>query len=162
MIATERLDQFVAFSATLTAFTAFELYGTGQAQSYLTTVDDVVGTEIVDDLLGAYGNIADGFAKPGALEKRLRAEILSDPRLGPVARNIIKMWYVGIWYELPRAWADAYGARGKDYSRTVSPAAYTEGLLWPALGANPTGAKARGYGYWAKPPSLPGFNNTPA
>ena len=74
----------------------------------------------------------------------LRRDVFSDPRLGPVARNIVKMWYVGIWYELPRAWTEAYGALRKNVTFTVSPTAYTEGLLWPAIGANPPGAKAPG------------------
>jgi len=36
----------------------------------------------------------------------------------------------------------------------VSPASYTEGLLWPTIGANPPGAKAPGFGTWAYPPVL--------
>ncbi|HYO83919.1 MAG TPA: hypothetical protein VES20_21125, partial [Bryobacteraceae bacterium] len=39
----------------------------------------------------------------------------------------------------------------------VSAAAYTEGLLWPAIGANPPGAKGPGYGSWALPPRVPGL-----
>ena len=29
--------------------------------------------------------------------------------------------------------------------------------LWVAIGANPPGAKAPGYGSWAYPPQIPGF-----
>jgi hypothetical protein len=72
-----------------------------------------------------------------------------------VARNIVKMWFVGIWYELPREWTEAFGARPGNVTFVVSGTAYTEGLLWPAIGANPPGAKAPGYGSWAFPPQIP-------
>jgi hypothetical protein len=62
-----------------------------------------------------------------------------------------------MWYELPRAWTEAYGAREKNFTFTVSANAYTEGLIWPAIGANPSGAKAPGYGSWADPPKIPSF-----
>jgi hypothetical protein len=39
----------------------------------------------------------------------------------------------------------------------VNESAYTEGLLWVAIGANPPGAKAPGYGSWARPPQIPAF-----
>ena len=90
-------------------------------------------------------------------EAFLRRELYGDPRLGPVARNVIKLWYVGIWYELPSAWVEAYGAGPADVDTMVSGAAYAEGLLWVAIGANPPGAKAPGYGSWTGPPCIPPF-----
>lgn len=152
----DRRRAFLAFSATVTGFTAFELEGTGQAEAYLETCDAVVGDRTVDALLEAYDRLkSDLDNEPLAGERRLRREVLSDEKLGPVARNIIKLWYVGTWYELPPAWSEAFGAREKNYAFVVSPAAYTEGLLWPAIGANPAGAKAPGYGSWAAPPRIP-------
>lgn len=155
MTATDRLAQFVALSTELTAFTAFELHGTGQAPAYLSTVDEVVGEQLVDDLVALYTQIRDEAPEADAFARRLRADVLSDERLGPVARNIIKLWYVGIWYELPRAWREAFGARENGASFTVSATSYTEGLLWPAIGASPPGAKPPGYGSWADPPRIP-------
>jgi hypothetical protein len=155
----ERLDAFVAFSAEVTAFTAFELRGTGQADAYLSTVADIVGEELVDEILVRYervGTEADGDR--AVRERRLRREIFGDEQLGPIARNIIKLWYVGIWYELPPGWREAFGAREADFTFTVSPAAYTVGLLWSAIGANPPGANAPGYGSWAAPPRIPAFD----
>ena len=152
----DRLGQFLAFSADVTAFTAFELLGTGQAQAYLSTVEDVVGKPLVDELLGAYGRVrSEAHAGESALDNLLRRDIFSDEKLGPVARSIVKLWYVGIWYELPRAWIESFGAVDKNHTFMVSAAAYTEGLLWPAIGANPPGAKAPGYGSWAAPPRIP-------
>jgi hypothetical protein len=158
---TPRLPGFLELSSRLTGFSVFELEGTGQAEPYLSTVTEVAGAEILDELLGAYGRVqtaADGGdSDPDVL---LRREILADEKLGPVARNIIKMWFVGIWYELPSEWREAFGAREADFMHMVSAGAYTEGLLWPTIGANPNGAKAPGYASWALPPRIPTVDST--
>jgi len=145
-----RLERFLAFSADVTAFSDFQLRGTGQAEPYLATVVDVVGEALVDELLERHARLPDGDR-----ETSLRREIFSDEQLGPIARNVVKLWFVGIWYELPAAWREAFGARERDVTFMVSATAYTEGLLWPAIGANPPGAKAPGYGTWAAPPRIP-------
>jgi hypothetical protein len=153
----QRLDRFLDFSAVATAFTVFELRGTGMAADYLAVVDRVVGMTVTDQLLDAHDRVTTEAAGPNsaAVEDLLRREILSDPTLGPVARNVAKMWYVGIWYALPSAWVDVNGARPADGTFTVSATAYTEGLLWPAIGASPPGAKPPGFGTWAGPPRIP-------
>lgn len=146
------MDAFLAFSAEATAFTVFELRGTGQAQAYLDKVVEVAGAALVAQLLAVHAK-----TPAAGREAHLRRELFGDPRLGPVARNIIKLWYVGIWYELPPAWIEAYGAGPADVDTMVSGQAYTEGLLWVAIGANPPGAKAPGYGSWTGPPRIPPF-----
>jgi hypothetical protein len=152
----DRRHAFLAFSAEVTGFTAFELEGTGQAGAYLKTCDLVVGADVVEELLAAYGRVRAEAERDGSpAQSPMRREILSDEKLGAVARNIIKLWYIGTWYELPPAWTEAFGAREKNFTFMVSPTAYTEGLLWPAIGANPTGAKAPGFGSWAAPPRIP-------
>jgi hypothetical protein len=164
-----RLERFLAFSSDVTAYSVFELRGTGLAETYLATVEEVVGRQVLDALLDTYDaavaaahgggavSIPGGTPPepPGVLADLLRRDLFSDLRLGPVARNLVKMWYSGVWYELPGAWTDAYGALPKNVAFTVSPAAYTEGLLWPSIGANPPGAKAPGYGSWTQPPRIP-------
>lgn len=147
-------EQFLAFSAQVTAFSVFELQGTGMADAYLAAVTDVVGTATVEQLLGAWARVCgSGLAR----EEALRREIFGDEKLGPIARNIVKLWYIGAWYQLPYAWTQSFGALEKDTTFVVSPAAYIEGLLWPAIGAHPPGAKAPGYGSWATPPEIPEF-----
>lgn len=150
-----RLERFLTVSAELTAYSVFELRGTGVAEAYLAAVEGVVGPAVVDAVLDRYeGLVATGATGP-ALADLLRRDLFSDPKLGPVVRNLVKMWYVGTWYELPRAWTESYGALQRNVTFTVSAAAYTEGLLWPSIGANPPGAKAPGYGSWAQPPRIP-------
>ena len=151
-----RLDAFLSLSSTLTAFEVFRLRGTGQAEAYFDTVTSVVGEQVVDELLLAWAGVREAAPEGGAeLARALRRDGLSDPKLGPIARNVIKLWYVGIWHELPHAWRDAYGAQPRDVTFTVSAAAYVDALLWPAVGANPPGAKAPGYGSWVGPPVIP-------
>jgi hypothetical protein len=152
----DRLTRFVAFSADVTGFTEFELRGTGQASEYLSTAVAAVGEQFVDELLDAHeAVVGEAGGKPAALDDLLRRDIFSDEKLGPIARSVVKVWYVGIWYELPRAWREAFGAREKNQTFMVSATAYTEGLLWPAIGANPNGAKAPGFASWAEPPQIP-------
>ena len=154
------VDDFVALSETLTAFTGFQLRGTGLADGYLTTVTDIVGADVVAELLAAYQAAkidaldADGILDPDALARGIRHRLLGDQKLGPIARNVIKLWYVGLWFALPQEWTDAYGARPLDTTFAPAAAGYPEGLLWKAIGANPPGAKAPGYGSWAKPPLI--------
>jgi len=149
MTADSRLsERFLAFSSEVTAFTVFDLQGTGQAESYLSTVVRVVGEQTLSELLDAYAGTA---RRP----RRLEADIFSSEKLGPIARNIIKLWYVGVWYSLPPEWIDSFGALENDGTFTASSSAYPEGLLWRAIGANPPGARAPGYGSWAHAPIIP-------
>ncbi len=152
---TSRLERFLAFSAEITAHSTYELRGTGSAEAYLATVEKIVGPRLLDALLDTYDAAVATADHGAALPDLLRRDLFSDLRLGPIARNVVKMWYLGVWYELPQAWTDAYGAQQRNVAFTVSGAAYTEGLLWPSIGANPPGAKAPGFGSWAQPPRIP-------
>ncbi len=153
-MAADRLADFLDLSSVLTGFSVFELHGTAQAEPYLSTLDTVVGPETVDELISAFTGVRDEAGEDEALEHGLRRAILSDEKLGPITRNLIKLWYVGTWHELPQDWRDVYGTKPEDRTHVVSPTAYTEGLLWPAVGANPSGAKPHGYGIWATPPRI--------
>lgn len=145
------MDQFLALSIELTGYSKFILEGTGQADEYLAAAVKTVGNPIVEELLAQY---AAGTKLPRNRKEELRREILGDEKLGPVARNIIKMWYIGIWEPLPSRWIECYGPIEINSGFMVSAAAYREGLLWLTIGANPPGAKAIGYGAWALPPNL--------
>ena len=144
------LQRFLDFSAEVTAFSTLDLYGTGQAESYLSTVVTVVGEQVLKELLGAYEQVPQAQGRAALLYRN----VFSSEKLGPIARNVIKLWYAGVWYSLPPEWTESFGAREGDGTFVVSPAAYTEGLLWRAIGANPPGAKAPGYGSWAAPPRI--------
>src|ERR1700735_2722983 len=129
---------FLTFSAEITAFTVFELRGTGMADAYFETVSKTVGDALFDELLSTYAAIeVDSQAMRSDV---LRRAIFDSEKLGPVARNIIKLWYMGIWEPLPPPWIQSYGRLATKCGFMVSATAYTEGLLWVAIGANPPGA----------------------
>jgi hypothetical protein len=146
-----RLDAFLSFSSFATAFTEFELLGTGMGELYLKTVVDVVGDPILGELLDAFGHLPADAARSDAF----RTNIIEHEQRGPVARNIIKLWYIGTWYALPQSWVDSFRNGRVDADCIPSPFAYVEGLLWPAIGAHPPGAKPGGYGSWVTPPVIP-------
>jgi len=155
MSAAALMERFLGFSSDLTGFSVFDLRGTGEAEAYLAAAVAVVGEDVLDALLLAHGKLdASGETR----KAQLRRELLGDPRFGPVARCIIKMWFSGVWYQLPDAWVSAYGPLANNTTFTVRPSSYAEGLLWKTIGANPPGAKAPGYGSWAEAPRIPDPN----
>ena len=160
----ELLQPFLRFSASVTAFSEFDLLGTGQAEAFLATVQDQAGKETLRGLLEACAPLGGEPEDPAAWSSRMERDVFGRDDLGPLAKSIIKLWYAGIWYEPEGTGADA-GQRGVPRQRrpdqdgreapfVVSSAAYAEGLLWRAIGAHPSGAKAPGYGSWALPPTI--------
>ncbi|MCP4382058.1 MAG: hypothetical protein GY798_11710 [Hyphomicrobiales bacterium] len=137
-----QLDTFVTFSVEATGFAIADLKDTGQSAVFFGTVRDAVGDALFRELLETY--------RDGGL-----ATVLGNDRLGPVARNIIKLWYAATWVRLPTAWRVAYGVRPGDRTFVVSTDAYPTGLLWSAIGVNPPGADAPGFATWADPPADP-------
>ncbi|MDJ0717460.1 MAG: hypothetical protein QNJ54_25115 [Prochloraceae cyanobacterium] len=153
----EFMEYFLDFSVAVTGFSRFDLQGTGQVSLYFSTIRGIIGDQIFGELLQTFHDL-DRKAKrennQSVLTDGISFEILVSGKLGPIARNIIKLWYTAIWYQLPSPWQEKFGARQNDITFIVSPYAYPEGLLWPAIGVNPPGAKAPGYGTWSEPPSV--------
>ena len=153
------LQVFLNLSAELCGFSEFTLRGTGYAEEYYTTVVNMVGPECLDGLLTIYSRLPTG--DPKTRDRELRAWILSDEKLGPIARNIIKLWYTSIWFELPAAWHEKFQTQREDRRFIPFTYAYRESLLAPAVGAHVQGAKAPGYGSWVQPPILLEFHGDP-
>jgi hypothetical protein len=142
------VESFAHLSAALTGFRAAELWGTGQMQPYLDELLAIVGESIVAKLLVA-GDLALQAPDPTAA---IQALVLEDQDLGPVARSLIMLWYLGQWTPLPGDWRTRHGANPLDSARVISADAYVSGLVWPAIGAHPMGANPGGFGSWATPP----------
>jgi hypothetical protein len=143
---------FAAVSAALTGFREVDLWGTGQVEPYLDEVMATVGDAVTARLLTT------GWEAVHALDpvQAIQSEVMDDSELGPVARSVIILWYLGQWNPLPNEWRNAHGASPLDANRVISADAYRSGLVWKAIGAHPMGADPGGYGSWANPPSLPG------
>ncbi len=145
------LDAFAELSAALTGFDAPHLVGTGNAETFWDLLVARAGPDNAEALLAAWSERVLGAADQ---ERALRLEVLSDPRLGPMARNLMRLWYVGVWRQMPADWRTSHASGLDDSDVIPASRAYTEGLLWTAVGANPPGAKPFGYGMWAKPPRV--------
>jgi hypothetical protein len=144
----ERTEGFLELSGCLTGFGRVQLTGTGLTATYLRTLDAVLPGGVLEELLDAFGRLPADADRAGAVE----ATILADPKLGPVARNVVLLWYRGTWTMLPAEWRAAYGASPLDTDHVVSAEAYQGGLQWVAAGAHPAGARQQGYGAWAVAP----------
>ena len=146
-------EPFLALSAILTGFEKVELLGTGLVEAYYNEVVSIVGKAYSDELWKTTTQIIEHYQKDEAqLEAAVRRDILASPLLGPIARNIIQMWYVGNWNELPQSWQEIYGVSPNDTTRVISSEAYEQGLVWDAIGAHPPAAKQPGFDSWHLPP----------
>ena len=155
----DRSDEFYHLSAALTGYSVAQLQGTGVGQQYLDVLVAIIPHPILTELFDNFRRLSeDGTAT--VPDTDIQHRILSHPKLGPVARNIIKLWYLSIWYPLPGEWRAHYGQPGqaaeryRDVEFVVSNNAYIQGLVWQALGSHPMGAKQPGYGTWAEPPDI--------
>ncbi|PFI27090.1 hypothetical protein COI53_25690 [Bacillus thuringiensis] len=148
-----RLKDFYELSMSLTGVSIYELQGTGVGEKYFVTVKNIVGEEIFFNLLKIFRKIGrECNDKIHYFDQKLRIYILSDPMFGPVARNIIKMWYLGSWFQLPDVWREEYYINNSnDVTHVISNESYVEGLVWKVIESHPMGAKQPGYGTWSLP-----------
>lgn len=177
----EAIDRFVALSSALTGYDDAHLRGTGMVGVYIGFAWRAVGPKVMGALLSVWNDIAtevgalDGTPAADAhkaddvndapgpndvaegerltpTEIAVRSRILLNDTLGPVARNLVVLWYLGQWNQMPADWRDVHGANAVDMTGFVSAEAYAQGLVWEAIGSHPQGAKMPGYGSWALPP----------
>ena len=141
---------FLALSAPLTGFEVVELEATGMADTYLDKLRAIVGDHLTARLLSV-GGAAAAWSEDHVHDE-LRRRVMGDKTLGPLAANVVVLWYLGQWRQLPAEWRDRHGASVLDVDHIVSAEAYKAGLVWTAIGAHPQGANPQGFGSWAAPP----------
>ncbi len=147
------MEAFLSLSALLTGYTKTDLLATGLAGQYYDKLSSIVDEDICGALWTATREAMKGLGiRPKVAERRIRKLVLSNAMLAPLAINIIAMWYLSSWSQLPQAWRSLYGAKANDVDHVISAEAYQEGLVWQAIGAHPQGAKQQGYGAWGLPP----------
>jgi hypothetical protein len=147
------VEIFLRMSETLTGFKSVDLLATGMVRPYYDELTRVIGAREVGAFLSAGLAVYESkVTTEHDLDSAFRAQLLDNERFGPVARNVINMWYLGSWKQLPREWRNSYGAMAADFDRVISPEAYREGLAWVAAGTHPMGAKQPGFGSWSSPP----------
>jgi hypothetical protein len=142
-----RLEEFLKLSVCFTGFGRFQLLSTNMAEAYLSELDAILRPELLEELLDVFRGLPAGEGLDSAISK----QILDNPRLGPVARNILLMWYCGTWKALPQEWRASYGASALDTDHVVSARAYLSGLQWTVVGAHPPGGLPQGFAAWSAP-----------
>jgi hypothetical protein len=146
-------EQFLEFSAVLTGFSRLDLLGTGMLDLYYGALTEIVGGSICGELWADFEKLMQKCGGAlGEVEAAVEKHILPDQKLGPVAKTIVQMWYLGQWSQLPPEWREKYGTNPSDFNHVISPASYVEGLVWRAAGVHPQGAKQPGFGTWSAPP----------
>lgn len=138
-------EAFLSLSIYLTGFDRIELMGTGMLEEYyqflLGNIDQVnplrlwTITKKLDGLVASKDD--------GAVSAEIQRSLMDDPELGPIAKNIIRLWYTGSWRKVA---ADPFS------SVVASAQAYQEGLVWNVMQTHPPGAKQPGFGTWSELP----------
>ena len=141
---------FLAMSEELCGIPTFYLSGTGYAATYWDLLLNMVGPDSIHRLLASYAKLP--ICCRQDREVAIHAELLSHDEFGPIARNVIKLWYLATWFELPAEWHRNHQTLVDDKTFVPSPWAYPESLLGPAVGAHPAGAKPTGHQSWVSPP----------
>ena len=149
--AQDSLELFLSLSASLTGFDRVDLLGTGLAQEYYQQVVSAVGETISQGLWAVVQKLP--ARANNAQDTAIRKDVLSSPKFGPIARNIIQLWYSGQWNGLPQAWRNQYGVNPSDVTHITSTAAYQQGLIWKTMSSHPDGAKQPGFGSWSLKPT---------
>jgi hypothetical protein len=152
----DSLEQFLSLSVGLTGFDRAALLGTGLLEEYYQQIVSVIGEAISQELWEVARRLSARASENGAdLDVAFRRELMAGPKLGPIARNIIQLWYWGAWIELPQAWRNQYRTSSQDVTHFTSAAAYQQGLIWKAMGTHPQGAQQPGFGSWSLKPRYP-------
>ncbi len=145
---------FTDISVELTGFDRAELGGTGMVDTYYDTLLRMIGEREAGQLFRYAQEALDADRKEQRKDNAaFKKAVIDNPRFGPVALGLIKLWYLGRWYPLSAAYRDRFGSTADDVEHVVSGQGYREGLVWAAAGAHPMGAKPPGFGSWAEPPS---------
>ncbi|MCB0666228.1 MAG: hypothetical protein KDC80_10415 [Saprospiraceae bacterium] len=153
-----QFEQFLALSSAITGYNRLDLLGTGVAWDYFSTINEIVGEVICLDLWLEIQKILSENLEETKIDLAIRLELLSSEKFGPVVRNLIKLWYLGQWDELPSGWRQHFGQSTRDINFIISASSYKSGLIWDAIGAHPMGARQTGFGTWSHPPRPPEFD----
>jgi hypothetical protein len=147
-------DVFQDLSVVLTGFDLADLLATGMGRRYFDELLNNAGIEATGAMLQAFAEIVREYPERDQSVLDAVAVRIMEP-FAPLAQNVITMWYLGRWNQLPGPWRATYGASAADQDHIISPEAYVEGLVWKAIDSHPRSAKAPGFGTWAVPPNVP-------
>jgi hypothetical protein len=130
-----RHDEFLHLSRILTAH-ALDAH---LAELYLERMRDAAGS-LLDDLLDRFQTLVKAGHDPLVV---VRKEILPDTALGPIAKAVLLLWYIGGIQKIP----------GGDWEMQ-SADQYYRALVWEAIGAHPPTLSNGYFGHWKYPPEM--------
>jgi hypothetical protein len=136
----EAVKFFVVLSRELTGFSEVALYGTGQVLTYYHLLRDYLGKR--DTQLETVFHGVSDTASPAENEACLQHFMQDGGFPAQVAATLIKLWYLGQWYD----------PTNPENTMIPSSHSYASGLVWDAIQAHPQGAKQQGFGAWSFPP----------
>jgi hypothetical protein len=133
-------ELFFRISVELTGFTAFELRSTGMLEEYYNKVSAEENKKSLKLFIDEAGSIMAQYdGDKEKLRHVIQAGLVNSASCKDLTRQIILLWYTGIWPE-------------GGVPKMVSTAAYIRGLIWRAADTHPAGALQPGYGSWAERP----------
>lgn len=139
----KEFKSFLLISALLTGFEEFDLLGTGLAEQYYHYLKSVTEEKSWTLLCKRIDVLPEEEIEQS---QYIETKIFGNKKLATLARNIIKLWYLGQWFgEIPSS--------NPPTSPILSSESYKEGLVWRAIDAHPAGAKEQGFGKWSYPPN---------
>jgi hypothetical protein len=133
------LNDFIAMSSTLTGMRDLER---GVAEQYLVRISKDKEGGKLDELLKVFREIQ---AAGGDADEAIRQRIMNDAALGPLAQQIIVLWYTSALHS-----QDEKGKHLFDFPD--DPNQYFSGLVWAAIRAHPLGLSGGYFGHWKYPP----------
>ncbi|MDB5347057.1 MAG: hypothetical protein JWP89_5434 [Schlesneria sp.] len=147
---------FLEFCVEITGYPSVVLEGTGVVDLNQQLLEDVLGSTLIAKFYLLIETVL-ALSDASEREKRIRETVLPSPLFGPVVTNLIRLWYLGYWRELPDDWRQMT-SRPKpgptDAGRTHVPSelSYIEQLSYRTARAHPPGAKPTGFGSWSRQP----------
>lgn len=148
-------ETFRQMSSVFTGFSPADIQGTGLTNQFFETIHNNLGNDSFVELMILFRRLEQQSNNNEELTKKLRHEIFASPKHGPLARNIIQLWYTGNWNSLSQSWVSTYGPINNNQTYVVSAEGYLNGLVWPAIGAHPMGGKQEGFATWSFTPPTP-------
>jgi hypothetical protein len=148
------LVNFVGLSSALIGISTEHLAPTidpvGLPPVFLDYVCARVPPEALNALLSQYATLAADHVPPDEIARQVLAVPAQQkvPDAVLVARSIMKLWLLGVWYP-------PFGGPKFDGSAVVSDQAYIYSWAWKIAQAHPMGYSESFFGYWnSTPPSL--------
>jgi len=109
------------------------------AEAYLERVHEAAGADL-DMLLDLFRTRVNAGDDPVKIVKDI---LLPDPKLGPLARTILLLWYIG----------GIQNPASGDWEM-MSAEHYYRALVWKAIGAHPPTLSNGYFGHWKYPPEM--------